>query len=161
KQVDANFFQHKPFLDEQNQRFGYNLKVLTAVHMEPLGIYSKRIKSLDELKDGAAIAIPSDPTNEARALALLQEVKLIKLKKDVALATKYDIEDNPKHLKFQEVDAAFLPRALPDVDAAIIPANFAIQGDLNPLKDALALESSDSPYANIVAIRAGDENRED
>jgi D-methionine transport system substrate-binding protein len=162
KQVDANFFQHKPFLDEQNQRFGYNLKPLVAVHIEPLGIYSQKIKSLDQLKEGATVAIPSDPTNEVRALSLLQEVGVIKLKAlKGQFATVHDIEENPKNLKIEEVDAAFLPRALADVDLAVIPANFALQAHLNPTKDALALETSESPYANIVVIREGEENRED
>jgi D-methionine transport system substrate-binding protein len=163
KQVDANFFQHRPFLDEQNQRFGYNLKLLVAVHIEPLGIYSQKIKSLDLLKEGAIVAIPSDPTNEARALSLLQEAGLIELKSNFKgrFATVYDIEENPKNLKIEEVDAAFLPRALADVDLAVIPANFALQAHLNPTKDALALESSESPYANIVVVREGEENRED
>ena len=163
RQVDANFFQHKPFLDEQNQRFGYNLKPLVAVHIEPLGLYSQKIKSLSDLKEGALIAIPSDPTNETRALDLLQEVGLIKLKQDANghCATIYDIEENAKHLKIEEVDAAFLPRALSDVDLAAIPANFALQAHLNPTQDALALESSDSPYANLIVVRDGEQNRED
>ncbi len=163
KQVDANFFQHQPFLDEQNKRCGYHLKPLLAVHIEPLGIYSQKTTKLDNLKEGALVAIPSDPTNEARALLLLQEVHLIKLKglPKGHLATVYDIEENPKHLKFKEVDAAFLPRALPDVEIAVIPANFALQGKLDPLKDALALESADSPYVNVIVIRDGDDNRED
>ena len=162
KQVDANFFQHKPYLDEQNRRFGYNLSSLAAVHIEPLGIYSEKITSLDDLQEGATLSIPSDPTNEARALSLLSQVGLIRLKPGVNpnLATVYDIDDNPKHLKFVEVDAAFLPRSLSDVDLAVIPANFALQANLNPVKDALALEALDSPYANIVAIRGGEEDQE-
>ncbi|MFC2049355.1 MetQ/NlpA family ABC transporter substrate-binding protein [Chlamydiota bacterium] len=163
KQVDANFFQHKPYLEEQNRRFGYNLQPLVSVHIEPLGIYSKRIHSLSELKAGSTIAIPSDPTNEARALALLADLKVIQLKPGVntTLATLYDIAENPKNLKIQEIDAPFLPRTLSDVDAAVIPVNFALQAGLNPTQDALALEPADSPYANIVAIREGDAGRED
>jgi D-methionine transport system substrate-binding protein len=163
KQVDANFFQHLPFLEEQNRRFGYNLIPLVAVHIEPLGIYSRKITSLGALREGGVVAIPNDPTNESRALALLQEVGLIKLKSQPLnnLATVYDVEENPKHLKIEEIDAAFLPRALADVDLAVIPANFALQAHLEPTQDALALESSQSPYANIVAIRKGEENREE
>jgi D-methionine transport system substrate-binding protein len=163
KQVDANFFQHGPFLGEQNQRFGYSLIPLAAVHLEPLGLYSQKIVSLDSLKEGGIVAIPSDPSNEARALGLLQEVGLIKLKQKTVgpFSTIYDIEENPKHLKIEEVDAAFLPRALPDVDLAVIPSNFALQAHLNPSRDALALESSDSPYANLIAVREGDEDRDD
>ncbi len=167
KQVDANFFQHQPYLDEQNQRFGYHLETLTTVHMEPLGIYSKKITTLDALKEGAIIALPSDCTNEARALMLLENLGIIKLKETKLkenrghLATVYDVIENPKNIKIEEIDAAFLPRTLADVDAALIPANYALQANLNPYKDALALESCDSPYANIVAIRRGDESRED
>lgn len=163
KQVDANFFQHKPFLDEQNRRFGYHLKELAAVHLEPLGIYSRKITSLDDLREGAIIAIPSDPTNEARALKLLAEIGLIKLKSDLKsnLLTVYDISDNPKRVKIEEIDAAFLPRCLDDVDAAVIPVNFALQANLNPTQEALVLESIDSPYANIVAIREEDSGCED
>ena len=163
KQVDANFFQHGPYLNEQNSRFGYNLKCLAAVHIEPLGIYSQKIASIEDLKDGAVVGIPSDPTNEARALALLAELGLIKLKpkSDTNLATVYDIAENPKHLKIEEIDAAFLPRSLKDVDVAVIPANFALQAHLSPEKDALALESTNSPYANVVVVRNEDLNRED
>lgn len=162
-QVDANFFQHKPYLEEQNRRLGYHLIPLTLVHIEPLGIYSVKITCLDDLKEGATIALPSDPTNEARALALLADVKMISLKpiSHDHLATIYDILENPKHIKFTEIDAAFLPRTLRDVDAAVIPANYALQADLNPSKDALALEPTDSPYANLVAIRESDAHRED
>lgn len=160
KQVDANFFQHLPFLEEQNHRFGYHLQVLTAVHIEPLGIYSHKISDLEQLKEGAIIAIPSDPSNETRALNLLSELGLIKLKEGIH-TTIYDIIENPKRLKVEEIDSAFLCRALDDVDVAIIPANFALQVGLIPNKDALALESIDSPYANVVAIREGEEGREE
>ena len=162
KQVDANFFQHRPYLDEQNQRFGYHLGTLTSVHIEPMGIYSKKITTLDALKEGAIIALPSDCTNESRALGLLEDLGILKLKEEKrSHATTYDIVDNPKNLKFEELDAAFLPRTLVDVDAALIPANYALQAHLNPLTDALALEPCDSPYANLVVIRKGDEGRED
>ncbi len=161
KQVDANFFQHKPFLNEQMKLLGYELTPLTAVHIEPLGIYSNDYTALKDVPDGATVAIPQDPTNEARALMLLEDVGLIKLKKveNKYRLTVLDIAENPKHLRFEELDAAFLPRALKDVDLAVIPSNFALQAKLDPLKDALAIESSDSPYANIVVVRKGDENR--
>jgi D-methionine transport system substrate-binding protein len=159
KQVDANFFQHEPYLDEQNKRFDYHLKALVAVHVEPLGVYSCRITSIEDLQEGARIAIPNDPTNEARALDLLANLGLIQLKpsSENSLATVYSILKNPKKLRLEEVDAPFLPRILHDVDAAVIPANYALQAHLNPLHDALALESSNSPYANVVAVREGDE----
>lgn len=162
KQVDANFFQHEAFLEEQNSRFGYNLIPLAAVHLEPMGIYSQKITSLDSLKEGSVVAIPSDPTNEGRALKLLVESGLITLRPqtNILTATPLDILDNPKKLKFHEIDAPFLPRALRDVDLALIPANFALQAGLNPKKEALVMESHDSPYVNIIAIRADDANKE-
>jgi D-methionine transport system substrate-binding protein len=162
-QVDANFFQHKPFLDEQIRLYGYDLVPLASVHIEPLGIYSSVYKSLDEIKNESIVAIPQDPTNEARALMLLEDVGLIKLR-DVPnkyLITTLDIVENPKGLRFEELDAAYLPRALSDVDLAVIPVNFALQAKLNPIKDALALEDKDSPYANIVVVRPGESRREE
>jgi D-methionine transport system substrate-binding protein len=163
KQVDANYFQHEPYLNEQNRRFGYNLKPLVKVHFEPLGIYSSKITSLENLKEGAVVSIPNDPTNEARALTLLAEVGLIKLKEgvDPNLATIYDISENPKDLKIQELDAAFLPRSLADVEIAVIPLNFALQANIDPFKEALVLEPAHSPYANLVAIREEDLGREE
>jgi len=163
KQVDANFFQHQPFLDEQIKLYGYDIVALTAVHLEPLGIYSIVYQSLDEVKDESIVAIPQDPTNEARALMLLEDVGLIKLKflPNKFLTSTLDIIENPKNLRFEELDAPYLPRALPDVDLAVIPSNFALQANLDPTKDALALESSDSPYANIVVVRAGEVRREE
>lgn len=161
KQVDANFFQHKPFLEESNRLYGYHLVPLTAVHIEPLGIYSMKYKSLDSLPTGATVAIPQDPTNETRALELLRDLGWIKLKErpNTQLVTIFDVIDNPKGLRFQELDAPYLPRALMDVDVAIIPTNFALQVKLDPRKDALALESKETPYANIIVIRAGEEER--
>lgn len=163
KQVDANFFQHEPFLEEQMRLHGYPLVSFIAVHVEPLGIYSTKLKSLDEIKSGSLIAIPQDPTNEARALMLLADSGLIKLKanQERHLTTPLDIQDNPKNLHFLELDAPFLPRALEDVDFAVIPANFALQAKVAPKKDALVLESAHSPYANIVVVRKGEENREE
>lgn len=155
RQVEANFFQHQPFLEEQIRLHGYRLVPLTSVHLEPLGIYSDEYKNLDAIKDRSLIAIPQDPTNEARALMLLQDVGLIKLKpvQNIYRITVMDIAENPKDLRFEELDAPYLPRALADVDLAVIPSNFALQAKLDPAKDALVLESSDSPYANIVVVR--------
>ena len=131
-----------------------------GIHIEPMGIYSHKIKKLDELKDGASIAIPNYPTNGGRSLMLLAKAGLLKLKDGVSVeATVQDIVDNPKHLKFQEVEAAQVPRTLDDVDAAVINTNFAMQVNLVPTKDALFMEDSTSPYVNIIAVRAGDENR--
>ena len=162
KEVDANFFQHSPFLEDQIQEFGYEIQEFGKIHIEPLGIYSKKITSLNDLPDGATISIPNDPTNEARALALLHRNGLIELSDlDNLSATIIDITSNPKNFKFQEIDAAMLSRSLDDVDAAVINTNFALAADLNPSDDALAIEDADSPYANVLTIRKGDENRKE
>lgn len=160
-EVDANFFQHLPFLNMQNEEFGYALQPLAAVHIEPMGIYSKKIKSLKDLKSGAVIAIPNDPSNEARALELLQKVGLIKLNRHDSNTTVHNIIENPLRLKFNEIDSPLLPRTLDDVVLAVITTNFALQAGLDPQKDALASEDKDSLYANIVVIRRGDASRED
>lgn len=152
--VEANFFQHTPFLQEQIAEFNYPLVVLTPVHIEPMGIYSKKIDNLNELKNGAIISLPNDPTNEARALLLLQQQHLIALKDPTNLkATVGDIAYNPHNFTFHEVDAALLPRTLEDVDVAVINTNFAMQAGLSPLKDALALEGEKSPFVNVIVIR--------
>lgn len=161
KELDANYFQHEPylknFMDEHKE---VKLKNAAGVHIEPMGIYSHKVKKLDELKDGASIAIPNDPTNGGRSLLLLEKAGLLKLKDGVGeKATVQDIAENPKNLKFQEVEAAQVPRTLDDVDAAIINSNFAMQVPLDPTKDALFIEDSTSPYVNIIAVREGDENR--
>ena len=162
KELDANFFQPKPYLDEFAESRGLKLESLVAVHIEPMGVYSKSVKKVEDLAEGAKIAIPNDPTNGGRALKVLETVGLIKLKADAGiLATPNDIVENPKKLSFLEIEAAQLPRALDDVAAAVINSNFALGANLNPTKDAIAIESKDSPYANIVAIRAGESNRED
>lgn len=157
KEIDANFFQHVPYMESFSRE--HNLQLLSAakVHVEPLGLYSKKIKSAEELKDGAIISIPNDPTNEGRALILLETKGYIKLKADAGLeATDKDIVENPKNLVFKPIDAAQLPRTLDDVDAAVINTNYALEADLNPSKDALLIEGSESPYANILTIRPQD-----
>jgi D-methionine transport system substrate-binding protein len=162
KEVDANFFQHIPFMDEQINQFHYPIESIAKIEIEPMGIYSKKIHSLADLKDNGTIAIPNDPTNEGRALLLLQEHGIIQLDRSNNLqATILNITKNPKHLQFIEVDAAMLPRSLEDVDAAAINTNYALEANLSPMKDALVLEGKNSPYANIIAIRIGDENRPD
>ncbi len=158
-QLDANFFQHLPYLESFATEKGLSLVSAFAVHVEPLGLYSGRAKSLEELADGASIAVPNDPTNEGRALLLLQAKGLIKLSDAAGLkGTSADIVENTKKLKFKELEAAQLPRVLQDVDAAVINGNYALESGLNPVKDALILEGAESPYANIVAVRAGTEN---
>lgn len=160
KELDANFFQHKPYLDTFSKEHKLNLAVLTAVHLEPMGVYSKSIKNVADLPDGAKIAVPNDPTNGGRALKVLETAGILKVRPEAGiLASPADIVDNPKHVKIVEVEAAQLPRALDDVDAAVINSNYALAAKLNPTKGAIAIESKDSPYANVVVVRAGDENR--
>ena len=161
-EADANFFQHKPFLDEQIHQFGYPLESIAAIEIEPMGIYSKKYKNLGSLPERAKIALPNDPTNEARALLLLQAQGLIQLDNpDNLLATPVNIISNPKDLQFVEVDAAMTPRALDDVDAAAINTNYALAARLSPQKDAIVLESQDSPYANLLVVRSQDKERPD
>ena len=163
KELDANFFQHEPYLNDFiKEHKDVKLKNAGGVHVEPMGVYSKKIKDLKELDDGATVSIPNDPTNGGRALLLLQKAELLKLKDGAdETATVQDIADNPKNLNIQEVEAAQLPRTLEDVDISIINTNFAMNADLNPMKDALFIEDKTSPYVNIIAVRDGDENRED
>lgn len=158
-EVEANFFQHLPFMDEQIKQFHYQIESLAAIELEPMGLYSKKIHSLEALPLGATLAIPNDPSNEARALLLLEHHEVIQLDSSNPLQlTPLNITHNPNHLKFIEVDAAMLPRILDEVEAAVINTNYALEANLSPLKDALILESKDSPYANIIAIRKGEEN---
>ncbi len=159
-EVDANFFQHAPYLDSQVKMFHYPIQSLAKIHIEPMGVYSKKIHSLSDLQPKAIISIPNDPTNEARALALLHHNGIITLDDpDNVQASVLNITQNPKEITFVEMDAAMLPRTLQDVEASIIPTNFALQADLKPTKDALLREDSTSHYANIIAIRKGDETR--
>lgn len=161
--LDANYFQHLPYLNEQNESKGLNLVSVGAVHLEPMGLYSKTIKSLDDLKEGDTIAIPNDPSNEARALKLLATNGVIKVA-DGELITPKDITENPKKLEFSELEAASVPRALDDVKAAVINGNYAIPAGFSPSKDAIVVEDKDSdaakPYANIIAVKKGNENEE-
>lgn len=155
KRLDANFFQHKPYLDEFNKGKGTNLVSVAGVHVEPFGAYSQKVKKLAELKEGATVAIPNDATNGGRALLLLAKAGLITLKDaNNILATAKDIASNPKKLKFRELEAATLPRVLNQVDLALINTNYALEAKLNPSKDALAIEGGESPYVNILVSRA-------
>lgn len=154
KRLDANFFQHQPYLDEFNKSRGTDLVTVAQVHVEPFGIYSQKIKKLDEVREGAVVAIPSDATNGGRALLLLEKAGLITLKDSAnILATPKDIAENPKKLKFKELEAATLPRVLNQVDLALINTNYALEAKLNPTQDALLLEGKESPYANILVAR--------
>ena len=162
KEIDANFFQHEPYLKKFAADRKLDLVNLGAVHIEPMGVYSKKLKDIKSVPDGAKVAIPNDPTNGGRALNILAKAGLIKLKDGVGIsATVGDIVENPKNLKITEAEAAMLPRTLDDVDLAVINSNFAMEAKLNPTKDALFIEPKDSPYANIVAVRKGDENRKE
>lgn len=157
KQLFANFFQHEPYLDNMNKEKNLGLVSVGKVHIEPLGIYSQKIKKLSDLKKGDTVSVPNDPTNEARALRLLEVNGVIAVKPG-ALVTVADITSNPLDLKIHELDAAQLPRTLADVTCAVINTNFAGEAGLVPAKDALTLESKDSPYANIVVVRADDKD---
>jgi len=156
--LQANSFQHQPYLDNQIKDRGFDLVAIGKTITTPMGAYSEKLKSLDELAEGAQVAIPNDPTNGGRALLLLQDKGVIKLADGTGLTpSPLDVTENPKNLKFMELDAAQLPRALADVDLAIINTNYALDAGLNPNEDAIAMEKADSPYANIIVVRKGDE----
>lgn len=161
-EVFANYFQHKPYLDDFNKKNGTDIVPVpkATVHLEPLGVYSKSVKKLDDLKKGATVALPNDTTNEARALKLLADNGLIELKKGVGYeATPKDVSKNPKNLKFKEIEAAQVPRSLGDVDAAVINGNYALEAKLSPAKDAIVAEpAKGNPYGNFLAVKKGDEN---
>ena len=161
-ELDANYFQHRPYLEEFTKDHGINLVEVATVHIEPMGVYSKQIKEINELKDGAVIAIPNDPTNGGRALLLLNKAGVITLEDPTDItATVMDIKDNPKNIEIRELEAAQLPRALEDVDAAVINTNFAMQADLIPQRDAIVIEGADSPYVNILVANPESAQKED
>ena len=157
--LDANIYQHLPYLEAANAEHGYDLEAIGKTFVYPTGLYSNKIKSIKNLPNQALIALPNDPSNEARALILLQKAGLITLKKAKNPNIK-DILKNPKKLHFKELDAAQLPRVLEDVDAAIINTTFAIPAGLRPSRDALILEGKDSPYANLIVIRRNSDKKE-
>jgi D-methionine transport system substrate-binding protein len=160
KELDANFFQHKPFMDNFCKDRGAKLTALPGIFIAPIALYSHKIKDVKEIKKGDRITIPNDPTNGGRALQLLAGAGLLKLKDGIGhSAGVQDIVDNPLKLKIVEVEAATLPRTLDDVKAAVINQTYALSSGLNPVRDAIIIEGKDSPYANIVAVRTGDENR--
>ena len=158
-EIDANYFQHIPYLESFNTEHGYHLVNAGGIHVEPIALYSSKYSSLSDIPNGAVIAIPNDPTNEGRSLLLLQSAGLIKLKDNAGLeAIPLDIVENPKNLKFSEIEAATLPRILSDVDAAVINGNYAIPAGLVATRDGLFVEGADSPYVNVIAVKAGNEN---
>ncbi|WP_027481298.1 MetQ/NlpA family ABC transporter substrate-binding protein [Deinococcus pimensis] len=152
--IDVNFFQHVPYLNEFQKNRPLGIVASTKVHVEPMGLYSRRAKKLSALPSGATIALPNDPSNSGRALKLLEAAGLIKLDPKAGInATALDVTSNPRRLKFRELEAAQLPRALADVDAAVINTNYALEAKLDPLKGSLALEDGRSPYANVLAVK--------
>ncbi|MFD3609660.1 MetQ/NlpA family ABC transporter substrate-binding protein [Streptomyces atroolivaceus] len=158
-QVDANFFQHKPYLDDFNKKNKTHIVPVVNVHLEPLGLYSKKVKDVKGIKAGQTIAVPNDTTNEGRALQLLAENGLITIKDGVGTNAKLSDITDKKGLEFKEVEAATVPRALDDVDAAVINGNYAIEAGLKPGQDSLALEAADgNPYANFLAVKDGNED---
>ncbi len=157
KNLDANFFQHIPYLENMNKEKNLHLAWIAKVHIEPLGLYSKKITKIAELKKGDTIAVPSDPTNGARALRLLEANGIIKLKAG-ALITARDVVENPHGIKLMELDAAQLPRTLQDVTASVINTNFASEAGLIPSRDAIVMEGKESPYANILVVREADKD---
>ncbi len=161
KTIDANFFQHVPYLDDYNARTNDNLVWIVKVHTEPMGVYSDKIDSLDQLEDGASVGIPNDATNGGRALNVLEAAGLIKLKEGAGVtATDADIVENPKNLKIQMMDAAMLPRALTEMDLCVINSNYALEANLNPVEDSIFMEAKDSPFANVLVVREEDKDRE-
>jgi D-methionine transport system substrate-binding protein len=160
KTIDVNYFQTKPYLDAFNRQHGTHLTIITGVHIEPFGAYSRKYKSIDQLPDGANVTLPNDPSNNSRALLLLAKHGLITLKDPSnELSTLKDITANPKQLKFRELEAAMLPRTLDEVDLALINTNYALAAGLNPTKDALLIEGKDSPYVNYLVGRP--DNKDD
>jgi D-methionine transport system substrate-binding protein len=157
--IQANSFQHQPYLDNQIADRKFDLVSIGTTITTPMGVYSKKVKSLDELKEGATVAIPNDPTNGGRALLVLASKGLIKFKENPGIkVTVADIVENPKNIEFAEIDAAQLPRSLEDVDAAVINTNYAMEAGLHPKTDAIAIEGEKSPYANVIVVRAADKD---
>lgn len=163
-EIDANFFQHLPYMNTFNKDRGFHLVSAGGIHIEPLALYSKQFGSVDALKNAKSVktvAIPNDPTNEGRALLLLESAGLITLKDSNNLeSTPNDIKDNPYNLRFREIEAATLPRILPDVDAAVINGNYAIPAGLLATRDGLYIEGADSPYVNVITVKSGRENED-
>ncbi|WP_107948300.1 MetQ/NlpA family ABC transporter substrate-binding protein [Lysinibacillus parviboronicapiens] len=158
--LDANSYQHEPFLDTFNKDHDTDLVPVGKTILNPMGVYSEKYKSLDQIPDGATFGLPNDPTNGARALFVLQEAGYIKLKEGTGLtASIHDVEENKKNLKFIELEAAQIPKQLSEVDVAAINTNFALEAGINPKADSILLESTDSPYVNYIVVRA--ENKED
>lgn len=161
KQIDANFFQHIPYLDDYNKNNKTTLAWTVKVHNEPMGVYSNQVKDITKVAQGAKIGIPNDATNGGRALMVLEKAGLIKLTEGIGVnATDKDIVENSKKLVITMMDAAMLPRAMTDLDLCVINSNYAIEAKLNPVKDAIFIEPKDSPFANVLVVRAENKNKE-
>lgn len=160
--IDANAFQHKPYMDAMVKDRGFKFKAVGNTFIYPIGAYSQKIKDIKDLKDGAKIAFPNDPSNGARSLIMMDKAGLIKLKDNTNLeASKLDVVENPHHFELIDAEAATLPRVLPDVDLAFINSNYAVDADLVPTRDAVIIEPKESPYVNLIVVRDGDENRKE
>ncbi|NLK01202.1 MAG: MetQ/NlpA family ABC transporter substrate-binding protein [Clostridia bacterium] len=161
EQIDANFFQHIPYLDDFNENNDANLEWVVKVHNEPMGVYSKNLAGLEDLPDNAKVGIPNDATNGGRALNVLEAAGLIKLEAGAGVtATDKDIVENTKNLDIIMMDAAMLPRSLEDLDICVINSNYALEADLNPVDDSIFMEPKDSPFANVLVVRPDDKDRE-
>ena len=157
-ELDANYFQHIPWMESSNEENGWNIVDVVGVHIEPLGAYSDKYESIEEIPDGATVAVTNASGEQDRFVRLLEANGLITLSEGEGDKTLQDIVENPKNLQFEQVENAMLPRVLPDVDLAIINTNYALEADLNPVEDALFIEGKDSPYVNVLAINEGDED---
>lgn len=155
-ELDANFFQHIPYLEEFNKNKGTALVSVAGIHLEPMGVYSRKHSSFTIVSDGVSIAVPNDPTNESRALDIIAKTGVVTFKES-ALKTPLDIVSNPKNIVFKELEAAQMPRALDDTDFAVINSNFAMAAGLKPTKEALVMEDKSSPYVNVLVVKAGNE----
>lgn len=155
-ELDVNFFQHIPYLEEFNKNKGTALVSVAGIHLEPMGVYSRKHSSFTIVSDGVSIAVPNDPTNESRALDIIAKTGVVTFKES-ALKTPLDIVSNPKNIVFKELEAAQMPRALDDTDFAVINSNFAMAAGLKPTKEALVMEDKESPYVNVLVVKAGNE----
>lgn len=155
-ELDANFFQHIPYLEEFNKNKGTTLVSVAGIHLEPMGVYSRKHSSFTIVSDGVSIAVPNDPTNESRALDIIAKTGVVTFKES-ALKTPLDIVSNPKNIVFKELEAAQMPRALDDTDFAVINSNFAMAAGLKPTEDSLVMEDKESPYVNVLVVKAGNE----
>lgn len=155
-ELDANFFQHIPYLEEFNKNKGTALVSVAGIHLEPMGVYSRKHSSFTIVSDGVSIAVPNDPTNESRALDIIAKTGVVTFKES-ALKTPLDIVSNPKNIVFKELEAAQMPRALDDTDFAVINSNFAMAAGLKPTEDSLVMEDKSSPYVNVLVVKAGNE----